>query len=260
MVLVPGGQQELVYAYRAHQKVKQPEVVVCTKHRGFIRMALESNAALVPCLCLNEIYGVWNAIEWPSLQAWTYKKVGFPIPFLLTGRFPLMFVPKPHATGATVHPLTFVLGEPLLPPTATSAVPPTPVKENALPSTVGAFPLENVLSSLDPSPAPTPVKGTAAGGRGAPGGAAPETPSHSLNNRGSGRKEGARPSHAHGHTHGHTHGHGHGVRYVQGTTIEVTDELVERYHAEYYRRVQQLWDHHAADWGNGHAKLTLLCK
>ena len=45
----------------------------------------------------------------PPAQAWTYKKLGFPIPYLVVGRWGAS--PLPRATG-----LRFVIGEPIAPP------------------------------------------------------------------------------------------------------------------------------------------------
>ena len=106
VALVPGGQAELCVAPRAHNETN-PEIVLNIRHKGFIKIALETGASVVPVLCFGEIYQLKNGICMPRLQAWTYKQFGFPIPFLPVGRFgmpvPLPMDPK--------HPITFVVGK-----------------------------------------------------------------------------------------------------------------------------------------------------
>ncbi|QDZ18478.1 diacylglycerol acyltransferase [Chloropicon primus] len=108
VALVPGGQAEICVAPRAHS-VTNPEIVLNTRHKGFIKIALESGASIVPVLCFGEIYQLKNGISLPRLQAWTYKQFGFPIPFLPVGRFG-MPIPLANEGG---RPITFVVGEPL---------------------------------------------------------------------------------------------------------------------------------------------------
>lgn len=43
---------------------------------GFVRIALQHGAALVPVLALGEADSLHNLIEWPSLQRWCTKKLG----------------------------------------------------------------------------------------------------------------------------------------------------------------------------------------
>ena len=76
---------------------------------GFVRLAIEQGAALVPVLALGEIAALRNFFDMPALQQWTYKTIGFPIPYLVVGRWGL--TPFPRRTG-----LRFVVGEPLHPP------------------------------------------------------------------------------------------------------------------------------------------------
>ncbi|KAK9829305.1 hypothetical protein WJX72_005048 [[Myrmecia] bisecta] len=106
VLLVPGGQAELVHTWRMfHNK----QWVIYTKHRGFIRLAIEQGASLVPIIVLGEINALRNFIDVPVLQQWTYKKIGFPVPYLLVGRWGV--TPFPSQTG-----LKFVIGEPIEPP------------------------------------------------------------------------------------------------------------------------------------------------
>nr|AZI70899.1 acyl-CoA:diacylglycerol acyltransferase 2.3 [Lobosphaera incisa]QIT07021.1 type-2 diacylglycerol acyltransferase DGAT2C [Lobosphaera incisa] len=106
VVLVPGGQAELVHTWRMFQK---RQWVCYTKHRGFIRLAIEQGASLVPIVVFGEINALRNLISIPQLQQWTYKKIGFPVPYLLVGRWGIS--PLPSQTG-----LKFVIGEPIAPP------------------------------------------------------------------------------------------------------------------------------------------------
>eukprot|EP00210_Caulerpa_lentillifera_P002989 g2854.t1 len=107
VLLCPGGQEELVETYRA---IREPqEIVFCSRHKGFCRLAIEQGAALVPVLSLGEIFSLQNAFNIPSVQKMTYKKIGFPIPYLLVGRWALSPLPKKV-------PLMYIVGEPIPPP------------------------------------------------------------------------------------------------------------------------------------------------
>jgi diacylglycerol O-acyltransferase 2, plant len=107
VIMVPGGQAELVEAYQA-AKSKNPALVVCSRHKGFIRLAVQENAALVPVVVFGEVTSLRNAIVMPRLQRATYKLLGFPIPFLMAGRGGIL--PLPSKTG-----LRFVIGRPIEP-------------------------------------------------------------------------------------------------------------------------------------------------
>ncbi len=107
VILVPGGQAELVEAYQAAKK-NDPALVVCSRHKGFIRLAIQEDAALVPVVVFGEITSLRNAIVMPRLQRATYTLLGFPIPFLMAGRGGIL--PLPSRTG-----LRFVIGRPIEP-------------------------------------------------------------------------------------------------------------------------------------------------
>jgi len=107
VMLVPGGQAELVEAYKAAKK-KDPSLVVCSRHKGFIRLAIQENAALVPVVAFGEVTSLRNAIVMPRLQRATYKILGFPIPFLMAGRGGI--TPLPSKTG-----VRFIIGKPIEP-------------------------------------------------------------------------------------------------------------------------------------------------
>lgn len=43
---------------------------------GFVRIALQQGAALVPVLTLGEADSLHNLVEWPWMQRWCTKKLG----------------------------------------------------------------------------------------------------------------------------------------------------------------------------------------
>lgn len=105
VLICPGGQAEMCLTNRLH---RHKEFSVYSRHKGFVRMALKHDAALVPVLALGEADSLRNLIEWPSMQRWCTKKLGFPIPFIIAGRWCL---PLPAPTG-----LRFVIGQPIRAP------------------------------------------------------------------------------------------------------------------------------------------------
>lgn len=102
VLICPGGQAEMCLTNRLH---RHKEYTVYAGHKGFVRIALQQSAALVPVLALGEADSLHNLIEWPSVQRWCTKKLGFPIPFVIAGRW---FLPLPARTH-----LKFVVGQPL---------------------------------------------------------------------------------------------------------------------------------------------------
>ncbi|KAK9860433.1 hypothetical protein WJX84_011356 [Apatococcus fuscideae] len=112
VILVPGGQAELVLTWRMFRQNPRGkrEYVVYTRHKGFIKLAIEQQAHLVPILVLGEICSLRNFIDIPALQQWTYKKIGFPVPYLVVGWGGC--TPLPMAGRG----LRFIIGEPIQPP------------------------------------------------------------------------------------------------------------------------------------------------
>lgn len=102
IVLCPGGQAELV-EHRAGS-----ETVLCTRHKGFIRCALEVNAPVCPIFVFGESQAQRNLFSVKRMQRWTAKKLGFPFPFMPGGYMRVLPLPEPR-------PLTFVVGA-LIPP------------------------------------------------------------------------------------------------------------------------------------------------
>lgn len=120
VMLVPGGQAELVEAYRAIGKGKsvtgedQPQCAIYTRHRGFARIAVQEGASLVPVVVFGELTSIRNLVNAPRLQKITYKLLGFPMPFLVGGK--LGVLPLPAKTG-----LKFVIGKPIHAPSGVCA-------------------------------------------------------------------------------------------------------------------------------------------
>ena len=69
-------------------------------------MAIEQNAKLMPVVVLGEVSALQNPIDLPDLQQWTYKNLGFPIPYWVVGRWGVS--PFPKRTG-----LKFIIGAPI---------------------------------------------------------------------------------------------------------------------------------------------------
>jgi hypothetical protein len=72
-------------------------------------MAIEQGADLVPVLALGETLQLRNLWDAPDVQQYTYKRLGFPLPYLLVGRWGVSPMPKKTS-------LVYALGEPLAPP------------------------------------------------------------------------------------------------------------------------------------------------
>eukprot|EP00879_Flechtneria_rotunda_P007790 GHRR01008163.1.p1 GENE.GHRR01008163.1~~GHRR01008163.1.p1 ORF type:complete len:462 (+),score=163.26 GHRR01008163.1:336-1721(+) len=109
VMFCPGGQAEMVHAWRAFLPGPGRQLVLHTRHKGFVRIAIEQQSSLVPVLALGEALQLRNLINLPTLQQYTYKKIGFPVPFILCGRW--FVTPFPHKI-----PLVYVIGKPLRPP------------------------------------------------------------------------------------------------------------------------------------------------
>lgn len=62
-----------------------------------MRVAQQAQASLVPLLVLGEIDSLRNLISAPAMLQWTYKRLGFPVPYLIVGRWGL--TPFPQPTG-----------------------------------------------------------------------------------------------------------------------------------------------------------------
>ena len=93
ILLVPGGQREML-----HSRADPRSLTYVTKHKGFVRMAIENGARLVPVLSLGETFCLEN-VYLPRVQSWFLRNtgVGFPVfplrPLVLAHR-------QPHAHHA----------------------------------------------------------------------------------------------------------------------------------------------------------------
>lgn len=95
---------------------RHKQFTVFAGHKGFVLLALKHGAALVPVLSLGEADSLRNMIVWPAMQRWCTKKLGFPIPFVIAGRW---WLPLPGRTH-----LKFVVGQPIeAPPPAIEGQP-----------------------------------------------------------------------------------------------------------------------------------------
>eukprot|EP00039_Didymoeca_costata_P003228 m.66203 g.66203 ORF g.66203 m.66203 type:complete len:444 (-) comp11789_c0_seq2:1115-2446(-) len=98
-LLVPGGQAEILYS-----RSTSTEVHVLRHRKGFIRLAMENNADVVPMFCFGE-WELLDNIELPIIQSATKKLLGFPMPFYPFGR---LFLPIPRRPP---HGVTVIIGE-----------------------------------------------------------------------------------------------------------------------------------------------------
>jgi len=103
LIIVPGGQSELLM--HTYENTRDKKFALCAKHRGFIRVAMEARAELVPVMSFGELIAIKN-VEMPTMQRFTRKLVGFPIPFLPVGAFGILPIPKQT-------PFTIVFGKPI---------------------------------------------------------------------------------------------------------------------------------------------------
>jgi diacylglycerol O-acyltransferase 2, plant len=83
VAVCPGGQAELLYCSDVFSS--EPMVNLCTRHKGFCRLAVELDAAVVPVINFGEVFQLRNAMTWRWLQRLSYKWIGFPVPYLLQG-------------------------------------------------------------------------------------------------------------------------------------------------------------------------------
>jgi hypothetical protein len=93
VMLVPGGQREMRLC-----NPSKDSMILSTKHKGFIRLALQQGVDLVPTLSLGEEQLLQN-IHAPAMQEWTTKWIGFGLPMWVHGRW---FCPFPNPQCITV--------------------------------------------------------------------------------------------------------------------------------------------------------------
>jgi 1-acyl-sn-glycerol-3-phosphate acyltransferase len=100
VLLVPGGQQEMM-----ESQSQMGEIRIITKHVGFIRLALQTGAPLVPVLSFGEVE-VMDFVRYPRLQRFFITRIGIPVPFFPYGLFGFP-IPRPV-------PVTVVFGRPIV--------------------------------------------------------------------------------------------------------------------------------------------------
>ena len=99
ILLVPGGQREML-----HSRADPYNITYVTKHKGFVRMAIENGVQLVPVLSLGETFCLEN-IYLPTLQSWFLKYTGVGFPIFPFGRW--------YSPIANQVPITLVFGKPM---------------------------------------------------------------------------------------------------------------------------------------------------
>ena len=99
ILLVPGGQREML-----HSRADPTAITYVTKHKGFVRMAIENGVQLVPVLSLGETFCLEN-VYLPTLQSWFLKYTGVGFPIFPFGRW--------YSPIANQVPITLVFGRPM---------------------------------------------------------------------------------------------------------------------------------------------------
>eukprot|EP00455_Lapot_gusevi_P014785 TRINITY_DN17439_c0_g1_i1.p1 TRINITY_DN17439_c0_g1~~TRINITY_DN17439_c0_g1_i1.p1 ORF type:complete len:409 (-),score=58.41 TRINITY_DN17439_c0_g1_i1:87-1313(-) len=97
--LVPGGQAEM-----RESRSNLPEIAIVTRHKGFIRLAIQQGVDLVPIFSFGE-HDLFDNVYLPKVQKWFLYRVGFGYPHFPYGRW---FLPFPRA-----RPITMAIGEPI---------------------------------------------------------------------------------------------------------------------------------------------------
>ena len=99
ILLVPGGQREML-----HSRADRQSLTYVTKHKGFVRMAIENGVRLVPILSLGETFCLEN-VYLPNVQSWFLRNTGVGFPVFPYGRW--------YSPIANPCPITLVVGQPI---------------------------------------------------------------------------------------------------------------------------------------------------
>ena len=91
VVLCPGGQAELV----EHVGGQADDTVTLCTRLGIHQDKPSERAHLVPVFCFGESQALTNLWKWKAAQRWTYKRLGFPMPFLAVGWKGCLPLPAP---------------------------------------------------------------------------------------------------------------------------------------------------------------------
>eukprot|EP00759_Apiculatamorpha_spiralis_P049286 PhF_6_TR44215/c0_g1_i1/m.67912 len=98
-ILVPGGQAEM-----RESRSEDNDLILITRHKGFVRLALQYGVPLVPMFSFGEV-DLMDNVRWPSVQQWFVTKIGFNYPHFPYGRW---WLPLPRR-----HKVTLVIGHPI---------------------------------------------------------------------------------------------------------------------------------------------------
>lgn len=101
VVVCPGGQGEMCEHVGG---LSEDVITLCTKHKGFVRMAIEERAKLVPVVVFGESSSWRNVLRHPG--RYFYSRFRLAMPLFAVGY--LGFLPIPARV-----PLTFVIGAPM---------------------------------------------------------------------------------------------------------------------------------------------------
>jgi len=99
VLLVPGGQREM-----RHSTGNRNKFHVVTRHKGFVKIAIEHGIDLVPIFSFGEDQIIEN-IRMPKMQAVTTRFIGYGFPFVPFGRW---YSPLPNPVSITV-----IIGPPI---------------------------------------------------------------------------------------------------------------------------------------------------
>ena len=99
VMLVPGGQEEMIGS-----RSDSTEVPINTRHRGFVRLALQTGASLVPVYSFGETQTFDNVRAPVSWQRWCMKKLRANLICYPYGTLPML--PRPQR-------ITLVVGTPI---------------------------------------------------------------------------------------------------------------------------------------------------
>ncbi len=100
VVVCPGGQREMTEHFGGPG---EDTITLCTSHRGFIRIAIEERARLVPVVCFGESSSWRNILRHPG--SYVYNKFRVALPLLAVG---FLGLPIPRRV-----PITFIIGDPV---------------------------------------------------------------------------------------------------------------------------------------------------
>jgi 1-acyl-sn-glycerol-3-phosphate acyltransferase len=99
VMLIPGGEREM-----RETRPESKKIVLISKHKGFVRMAMMHGAHLVPVYSFGE-HQILDNFRYKSMQEWFQKRMMYGFPHLPYGRW---YSPIPNPV-----PITVVVGDPV---------------------------------------------------------------------------------------------------------------------------------------------------